>query len=298
MRSTKWQIDKGVCESADATMHLPHPDFPALRHWALRAAWAVLPFTVGSAWGDTPSIIDVTAWAGWTAVLVATLVPHPISLTAVRVGAPLVLVVAARTGSAAAVVSGLVVVGIAFAAETAVHFVNGPAYPNERRFPLRPPGPLLFGPLQLAWAVAVGLPVAGVGWLADDRAVLGAAALVAGLPVSAVLLRSLHALSRRWVVFVPAGLVLHDGMALADPVLFQRKVIETVRLASADTDSLDLTKGALGPAVELVLREKVPMVLTTPGRRGGEPGASARLLFSPTRPGAVLAEAAKRRLPP
>lgn len=262
-------------------MHLPR-----LLPWALRAAWAVLPFTVPT--------MPWSAWAAWTAVLVATLVPHPLSLTAVRVAAPAALAFAAWTTSPAALVSALAVVGIAFAAETAMPFVNGPAYPNERRFPLRPPGPLLFGPLPLAWALAVGLPTAGAVLMADDRVVLGAVVLVGGLPVSVLLLRALHTLSRRWVVFVPAGLVLHDGMALADPVLFQRKVVESVRLAPADTDSLDLTKGALGPAVELVLREKVPMVLTTPGRRGGEPGASARLLFSPTRPGAVLAEAARR----
>lgn len=283
MSSAKWQIESLFARVPSEVMHLPR-----LLPWALRAAWAVLPFTLP----DMPA----PAWAVWTVVVVATLVPHPLSLTALRVAAPGALAFAAWTTSPAAVVNALVVVGLAFAAETAMPFVNGPAYPNERRFPLRPPGPLLFGPVPLAWASAVGLPVAGAVLVAGDRVALGALVLVGGLPVSVVLFRALHTLSRRWVVFVPAGLVLHDGMALADPVLFQRKVVEAVRLAPADTDSLDLTKGALGPAVELVLREKVPMVLATPGR-GGEPGASARLLFSPTRPGAVLAEAARRRLP-
>ena len=49
--------------------------------------------------------------------------------------------------------------------------------------------------------------------------------------------------------------------------------------------------------LELVLREKVPMVVVRPGRRGDQPGASARLLFTPTRPGLVLSEARARRLP-
>ena len=279
--------------------------FPRPLPWALRAAWAVLPFTVGSALADALAdrsrAVQVAAsslaWVAWAAVVVGTLVPHPVSLTAVRVAAPAALAAAAWTGSAVALVAAIVVVGIAFAAETAVHFVNGPAYPNERRFPLRPPGMLLFGPLEVAWASAVGLPVAGALLVAAGRVVLGVVVVAVGVPVAVVLLRAMHGLSRRWVVFVPAGLVLHDTMALADPVLFQRKVVEDMRLAPADTDSLDLTKGALGPAIELVLREKVPMVLTTPGRRGGEPGASARLLFSPTRPGAVLTEAATRSGP-
>jgi hypothetical protein len=262
----------------------------ALLSWALRAAWAVLPFTVA----DMPA----AAWGAWTVVVVATLVPHPVSLTAVRIAAPAAVAWAAWTRSGAAVVVAVMVVGVAFAAETAVYFVNGTAYPNERRFPLRPPGFLLFGPLQVAWALAVGLPAAGAVLLAADRVVLGIVVLVVGLPIAAVLVRALHGLSRRWVVFVPAGLVLHDSAAVADPVLFQRPVVETLRLAPAGTDSLDLTKGALGPALELVLREKVPMVLAAPGRRGsvGEAGASARLLLSPTRPGAVLREAAARRL--
>lgn len=263
---------------------------PLSRHlpWALRAAWAVLPFTVGDSL-SLGTVGTVAAWAGWAVVLVATLVPHPLSLTAVRVATPLV----AAAGTVG-LMHAVVLLGLAFTAETAVHFVNGPAYPNERRYPLRPPGFLQLGPVGIAWALAVGPPVAGVLLVDDEQVALGVAVLVVALPVAFVLLRSLHGLSRRWVVFVPAGMVLHDGLALADPVLFQKKVIEAVRLAPADTDSLDLTMGALGPAVELLLREKVPMVRTTPGRRGGEPGASARLLFSPTRPGAVLAEAEKR----
>lgn len=271
---------------------------------ALRLTWALLPFTVGAGLADALAersrdvqvAGSALAWAVWAVVLVATLVPHPVSLTVVRVAAPAALCVGVWSGTLLGAVGGVGAVGVAFPAEAAVVFVNGPAYANERRFPLRPPGFLLLGTVELAWAVVVAVPVAGVLLAAVGRWAVAVPVLAVGLPVAFVLARSLHALSRRWVVFVPAGLVLHDPMALADPVLFQRQVVETVRLAPADTDSLDLTKGALGPAVELLLTEKVPMVLTVPGSRGGESGSSARLLFSPTRPGAVLAEAAARRL--
>jgi hypothetical protein len=92
-------------------------------------------------------------------------------------------------------------------------------------------------------------------------------------------------------------MVLHDPLTLLDPALFPRKTIETLRPAAADSDSLDLTMGALGLTLELILTEKIPMTRTKPGKVFGEQGASARLLFTPTRPGQVLAEATRRRVP-
>jgi hypothetical protein len=277
--------------------------------WLLRALWASLPLACGPTLaaaleGRSRSVQLVASfglWAGWAVGVVATLVPHPVALTSVRVMAPAALaatVAATFEGRASplAVGAGAAVTALAFLPETSTPFVNGPAYPNERRFPLRVPGPLLVGVVPLAWAVSVGAPTAGALLLASKRWVAGAVALAVGLPVALVLLRALHGLSRRWVVFVPAGLVLHDPMTLTDPVLFRRQVIETLRPAPADTVSLDLTQRAPGLALELVLTEKVPMVLTRPGRRGGESGSSAALLFAPTRPGAVLREAASRRI--
>ena len=228
-------------------------------------------------------------WPRWS--------PTRWALTALRVVAP---AGGGRRGVVAA--DGVAVVSwpwvgavprVAFAPAIGVACVNGPAYPNERRFLLRPPGPLLAGPLPLAWAAGGGAGrwracccwPPGSGWSA-------APLLVVGAPVAVVLARSLHSLSRRWVVFVPAGVVLHDPSTLADPVLFRgRRWHRRCDRPPADTDSLDLTQRAPGLAIELLLREKVPITLVQPGRRGGEPGTPARLLFTPTRPGAVLAEA-------
>jgi hypothetical protein len=159
------------------------------------------------------------------------------------------------------------------------------------------PGPLLLGPLPLAWAVTVGAPVAGMLLLAARQWVAGGVVLVVGGAAATVLARALHGLSRRWVVFVPAGLVLHDPMSLMEPILFEKAVIETLRPAPAESDSLDLTQGSPGLALELILNQKVPMALAKQRRRGGEAGSSARLLFTPTRPGLVLREAAARRVP-
>ena len=282
--------------------------------WALRAVWAALPLAAGPRLAvaldprspAVRSVASVGLWAGWAVVMVATLVPHPRALTTVRTG---VAAGAAAVGGAivshprpvagviVAILAVVATVGLAFSAPLGMAFVNGPAYPNERRFPLRPPGPLLLGPLMLAWAVAVGAPTATALLMAVERWALGAAVGTLGLPAAAVMARSLHGLSRRWIVFVPAGLVLHDPLSLIDPVLFRRQTIEALRPAPLGSDSLDLSHGAPGLALELVLREKVPMVVVRPGRRGDQPGASARLLFTPTRPGLVLSEARARRLP-
>lgn len=283
--------------------------------WVLRASWAALPFVAGPALAAALDDVEpgvrtaasVVLWAGWVIGLTASLVPHPVAMTALRVLAPAAALGASwaalnqpavsSTGRIAALALWVPLLAVVFSAELGGWFVNGPAYPNERRFALRPPGPLLFGPVPLAWALTVGVPAAGVLLVASGDRVAGGIVLAVGAVLAFVLLRALHGLAHRWVVFVPAGLVLHDPLALVDPVLFRRKEIEVLRPAPADTDSLDLTKGALGLALELVLLEKVPMALTKPGTAIGEQGASGRLLFTPSRPGRVLAEARARRLP-
>lgn len=244
-------------------------------------------------------------WAGWSVVLCATLVAHPVSLTTLRLGAPAAPVVTVAAGlageaSALALASGLIAALLAallaLTPETASHFVNGPAYPNERRFPLRTPTALLAGPLALAWVLAVGIPVAGVLLLAAGRPVAGAVVLVVGVPVSAVLVRALHGLSRRWVVFVPAGVVLHDPMTLLDPVLFRRQSIRSLAPGRRGGDVLDLTQRAAGLTLEVALLDEVTLNLVKPGSRGGRRVSARRLLVAPARPGAVLEEARARRV--
>ena len=282
--------------------------------WVLRVVWAVLPLTAGPLLAaglhehSTPVQLAgaIGLWGLWAMVLVGTFVPHPLGLTALRLLAPagvaaaLAALRSAHRPGPLEVAIGLggtvVATAIAFLPEIGMLYVNGPAYPNERRFPLRVPGLLMLGPLIVAWGMAVLNPVLAVLLLAARAWVFGGILVVSSAAIDSLLLRALHALSRRWVVFVPAGLVLHDPVSLTDPVLFERRVIETLRPAPADTDSLDLTQRSTGLALELVLTEKVPMVLAKPGNRAGEPGASARLLFTPTRPGAVLKEAKTRRI--
>lgn len=281
-----------------------------LLSWLLRAAWAVLPFTLGPALAaalegrsrPVQMVCSVALWAVWAAVLLAILVPHPLGLTALRSTAPATLVAAvaaAVDGHASPWSLGAagLVTAVAFLPETGALFVNGPAYPNERRLPLRVPGALLLGILPGSWALALGAPAGGLLLLAARQWLAGGVVVALGLPLAATLFRSLHSLSRRWFVFVPAGVVLHDPLSLTDPVLFRRQVIETLRPAPAGGESLDLTQGAPGLALELVLQEEASLMLTEPRNPRGRSASVDRLLFTPTRPGEVLREAGARRVP-
>jgi len=278
--------------------------------WVVRVVWALLPFVAGPAFATAldgrevtvRTVASILLWAAWGTTLGASLVFHPVSLTIVRMVSP-AAVGASGWAALQEDVGGAGLVAVAwsvlaavllFLPETGVAFVNGPAYPNERRYPLRVPGPLLLGPLYLSWALTVGAPVAAVLLLAARQWVAGAATAAVAGAAGWFLGRALHGLSRRWVVFVPAGLVLHDPMSLYDPVLFPKLQVAGVDVAPADTDALDLTQGAPGIALELALRETANLVLTKPGERVGPTVDADRVLFTPTRPGRVVAEVRER----
>ena len=174
-------------------------------------------------------------------------------------------------------------------------FVDGSSYGPERRMALRTPATLFLGPVELAWAVVVAGVVAGPLLLAAHAWVAGGIAVVAGALLVRPALRSLHQLSRRWLVFVRVGFVLHDPLSLAEPALFQRGEIVTLGPAPADAEGVatDLTGRALGLALELRLRSKATLGLIE--RRGKSRLVdSDRLLFTPARPGALLTEARER----
>jgi hypothetical protein len=281
--------------------------------WPARVTWLVLPVLLGPAVGDVLDdasrpvqlVASVGLWVGWAVVLVATLVPSTVSLTALRVAAPAAVVAAVAaivadgpsTATVVGMVGALVAALAAFWPGTGEAFVAGSSYGDERRMPLRVPGPLLAGPLVLVWAVAAAGVAAGPLLLAARQWVAGATALAIGLPAAAIAVRSMHTLARRWLVFVPSGVVVHDPLALAEPVLLRRADVRSFGPAPADTTALDLTRGALGLALEVTVAPPVSLVLAA-GEGGGvgEATTAAALLVSPTRPGAALVEARRRRL--
>lgn len=279
----------------------------------LRLLWLSLPFTAGPllshALQERSDAVELTGtvglWALWGAGLVALLIPHTISLTIVRALAPaaaLAAVVATITDGSA----GKAIVALSISAVTAVvalsapvggEMVNGSSYGDERRMLLRPPASVLLGPVPVAWVLAVVPATAGVLLLAGQQWIVGSilAALAALLGWRAA--KALHRLTKRWVVFVPAGMVLVDYMSLMDPVLFRRTSVTNLGPALADTTSHDLTMNAPGLALQLDLGEDAPLSFTEAATGNLAEGDTVRsLLFSPSQPGQVLAEAESRRI--
>lgn len=281
--------------------------------WPARVCWVALaligPLAIGDALDGRSTAVTVVAatglWVGWATALVTMLVPRNEALTAMRVlvpgGLAAVLVALATGGRAdvtsiAAVVVAAVATAWALAPWVGEAWVDGSSYGPERRFPLRPPAVLGYGVVPVVWlAVAAGatcgpLLLAARQWVAGSAALLlGAAAVVLGV-------RSLHQLSRRWVVLVPAGLVLHDPLTMPDPQLLLRRMIAGVGPAAADTDADDLTAGAPGLALQLDLREPVDLLVRSGGRTT-ENRSSLHLLFTPSRPRHLLDAVRERRIP-
>ena len=278
--------------------------------WALRAVWLVQPVTLGPALADGfhdldgHTFLSVSAWALWGLGLLATLVPRPVTLTTIRIGGPAAAALSVWTATTvddtalvAVALGGAFVLGVlSHWPAVADTYVDGASYGDEKRFLLRAPGPVVLALGPLAWALTVAGVVVGPLLLASGDSAVGSAACVAGLPIAAASARALHHLHRRWIVLVPAGFVLHDHLALADPTLLPRDALTSVGPASADTDAHDLTQAARGMALEVRCRE--PHDLRPASRDGSaEVVVTEAILCAPARPDAVLAEAKRRRLP-
>lgn len=289
---------------------------PSTGVWVLRAIWVLVALAAGPALGAAldgrsaavRAVASTLAWAGWAGVLVATLVPRATSLTAVRLGVPAGLgaaVWAAGPGSPdgdlargiPAVIATAAAVAVAAAPPVVDAFVNGSAYGTERRFALRCP-PALAALAVVTWLAVLAGAVGGPLLLAAEQWVPGVVALVVGAALVVAGARALHGLSRRWLVFVPSGLVVHDPVARPDAVMAPRPLISSLGPAAVDvdTDAVDLTLGAPGLALVMTTSETLPVTVRQRGRRLATT-SSARVTFTPSRPAAVLAEAASRRIP-
>jgi hypothetical protein len=278
--------------------------------WALRLLVVVLPLVAGDVVGDaladhsTPVARAGTAmaWAAWAILVGAAVVPHPVSLTALRIVAPAVAV-----GSVWALVNAsdpgaLDLVGVAVALCATVvalsgwvadDCVNARSYGDERRFSLRTPATLLFGPAPLAVALCVAGVVVPVLLLAARQWVAGAVTLVVGLVVARFAAVSVHTLATRFVVLVPAGMTLVDPLALVESVLFARARIRRLGPALVGTSATDLSQNAPGLAVEVDVDQPVGFALRT-GRRTADEMQASGVVFTPSRAAALLDEAARR----
>ena len=278
--------------------------------WLARVAWLLLPVTVGAsvaqAGSDTSTAVHavgaVELWLLWGAGLVAALVPSTASLTVLRLLAPAPLLVAivalvAHPGVVAVlgVMVGAAVVVAAFRPRLGRAFCQGSAYGDEARYPLRPPGALVLGPLPFLWLFLAAAVAGGPLLLAARQWPPGVVVTAIAVVALASLPRRFHLLSRRFLVFVPAGLVVHDHLVLAETALFRWVGVRSVERALADTTALDLTGGALGAAIEVTLDGETTVVRTD-GRGGRTVNvATSAFLCRPTLLDDALAEATTRR---
>jgi hypothetical protein len=280
---------------------------------AVRIAWFALPLTTGPALADALSdvstpvqvVASILAWAAWGGIAVAVLVPRTVSLTALRIGAPAALAAAVVATVNAGDIGPAEVVAIAWTALLAAlvlfvpvvtdAFVDGSSYGPEQRMALRTPAPLFLGPVELAWLVVVVGIAAGPLLLAAKAWVLGGIAVAVAAVAVRPAVRSLHQLSRRWLVFVRNGFVLHDPLTLTDPVLFPKQEVRSLGPAPADAedDATDLTGRALGLVLEIRLADAIKIGVIK-GRGQSANVDTDRLLFTPARPGALLSEARER----
>lgn len=282
--------------------------------WGARLAWlAVAVFggrAVGAAAAARSDGVQVVAtlgsWAGWAAGALALAVPGLLALTAVRAIVPASLVVAgvafaagADGGStlALAIPAGVAAVLVG-GADTGRMYVQASAYGDEHRFPLRPP----FGYLAatvVSWALWVGAVVSAPLLWAARAWVIAVLATLLAVAASWLFPRRWHLLSRRWLVSVPAGLVVHDPVVLLETLMMPRAQVGAIGvIEERGSGALDLTGPTPGLALEIVLTETVTVVLAP---RPATPKGTAihlnALLVAPSRPGAVLREADRRRLP-
>lgn len=287
-----------------------------MRVWLVRGVWITLPLTAGPAlqealrsWRhDTATVGAALCWIGWGIGVLATLAPRPLGLTALRalapaaVGVAVAAAVADRTSTVAAAGAGVATLAAALLVASpafALTAANGVAYGDERRYPLRIPPALFAGPLPLARAIAVAVLGAGPLLLADGSIAAGATAVVVGIPVSIVAARALHRLSRRWLVLVPAGVVVVDGMTLADNVLFPREHIVRLRplpVGERGGDALDLRLGATSGSVLLEFDEPAELLRAARPGRSVETIEAPALIVAASHRAELLRAAARRRV--
>lgn len=283
--------------------------------WLLRVVWVLLPVTAGDelsaavrSWSDAPRVTaSVMLWVLWALVLGAVMVPRPVAMTIVRIGAPLafvVTVVAAFASAPSPVSVGLAIAMTLLACVLGLRgefprvCAQGAAYGDEERFPLKvPPGITWIVLPNAIFIIGAGIAI-GPLLIANETWIVGIGLTALGWPLAAFVARLVHQLSRRWIVLVPAGLVVADPLTLTDPVLFVREHIQGIGPADParrpPADALDLRLGAAYGSCALLLDEEAPLQRRVRGH--GESVHAGLVLVTPADADLMLQRAAARHI--
>lgn len=280
----------------------------------LRILWATLPITSGPAFGAQISgyspavkvVVSIWALSIWLLGMASIALPRPIGLTGIRASSSIVLPLAIwaiftnqpdLAPAIIAVVATAAAFALASSSEIASWCVEGSAYGDESRFPLKTPPSLLVTLVPLSIAFAAAGTLIGPVLLAQRNWIAGVLALALGAPLTYASVRSLHLLSKRFAVVVPAGFVISDPMTLSDPILFVREhivVLEQMPSGARVEGALDLRLGAASRSLLLRLDDVAP--LTTRKRSMAIQTPAQQVLFSPRDPQALIARCAERRI--
>jgi hypothetical protein len=284
--------------------------------WIVRVLWVSLPVTAGGvladwtgSWSDAARVVATTLlWILWAVVLSALLVPRPVATTLARLGTPLavaVVTLSALSGDAETAASVLALVVTTGACALAVRgdfarvCAQGAAYGDEERFVLKMPPALAFVVVPIAIAVVGAGVAAGPMLLATRHWIAGTALVALGWPLAFVVGRLVHQLSRRWVVLVPAGVVLADPLTLTDPVLFVRERVMGIGPVDPrrrpPADALDLRLGAVIGSCAVLLTDEADVMRRVRGRGVGV--RAGLILVTPAASNRLLDRARSRRLP-
>jgi hypothetical protein len=234
--------------------------------WPVRVLWI--------AFALAPNGFGIIAWILWAVVAIGTWIHHPISLTTIRCLAPIVVLYSAvyalseslSSLNIAITTCGIISLMLMFTADYGSAHVQAGAYGNERRFLLRIPAPVVL-PTLITWALFATVLVVLENAVQSENYALGLPLLLALIAMSWKFAPQMHRLSKRWLVRVPAGWVVHDDLLLAENLLVRSHNLVAINFALADSEALDLSGMTRGVPIQISLREMTDVRLSQLGAR-------------------------------
>ena len=244
--------------------------------WVARAAWVALALvphgiapTLASHGRSAQLVFTLAAWALWGLGTLAIFWLSPYSLSALRMVAPLAtaglvgFLFASLSTYAEVALSDVAwpLVGVAIAVLAFVCIflpafgllhVQASAYGDEKRLLLRVPAAQI-APSAVSYLVMVAFPVATLFALGGEVWWLAALCLVPTVLIFRVIPKRLHRFSRRWLVVVPAGVVVHDELLLAETFMVRTTAVTRVELNATSGKALNLTGDIAGVRRHMVL---------------------------------------------
>ena len=244
--------------------------------WVARVAWVALALipngiapTLASHGRSAQLVFTLAAWALWGLGTLAIFWLSPYSLSALRMVAPLATAglvgfLFASLSTYADVALGDVawpLIGVAigvlalvciFLPTFGLLHVQASAYGDEKRLLLRVPA-VQIAPIAVSYLAMVAFPLATLFALGGEVWWLTALCLVPAVLIFRVVPKRLHRFSRRWLVVVPAGVVVHDELLLAETFMVRTTAITHVELSATSGEALNLTGDIAGVRRHMVL---------------------------------------------